>query len=135
VVILKQSIEVLRGPMARLKANSFEGQPLISRSHTMPSGGMDDRKYMERADNLRNLTLQSRSSLAMELPELHELIVSEDKEDSQPSSPAVLIIPPVKELTAPDESIWLVAPKWFRVARLWFQGKLDLCCPPHGWPL
>lgn len=108
--------------MARLKASLGEGQPLISRSHTMPSGSVDDRKYLERADNLRNLTLQSRSSLAMELPELHELIVSEDKDDSQPTPPDFLIIPPVKELIAPDESIWLVAPKWFRVARLWFQG-------------
>jgi hypothetical protein len=89
----------------------------------MPNSLLDDRKSMERADSLRNLTLKSRSSLAMELPELHELIVSEVKDDSQPTSPTLLIIPPVRELSAPDESIWLVAPKWFRVARLWFQGR------------
>lgn len=117
--------------MARHRANeaqgpikSHESQPLVSRSQTLP---LDDRKFMDRADSLRNLTLKSRSSLAMELPELHELIVSEDKQDPEPASPGFLIVPAVKELPAPDESIWLVAPKWFRVAKLWFQGAPPCC--------
>lgn len=106
--------------MARHRAKSPEGHNSFPRAQTMPL--VDDRKFMDRADSLRNLTLKNRSSLAMELPELHELIVSEDKQDLEPSSPGFLIVPTVKELPAPDESIWLVAPKWFRVAKLWFQG-------------
>ncbi len=89
----------------------------------MPHPNLEDRRSIniERADSLRNLTLKSRSSLAMELPELHELIVSEERE-APPASPGYLNVPAARELPAPDESLWLVAPKWLRVARLWFEG-------------